>query len=78
MVKTGQIVKVKVLEVDLQRMRIALTMRLDDMPGQQARRDSDAGGGPRGNDAARQPFAKPVKQARGPSAMALAFAKLKK
>ncbi len=29
-VKTGEIVKVKVLEVDIQRKRIALTMRLDD------------------------------------------------
>lgn len=30
MVKAGDIVKVKVLEVDLQRKRIALTMRLDE------------------------------------------------
>jgi uncharacterized protein len=29
-VKTGDVVKVKVMEVDLQRKRIALTMRLDD------------------------------------------------
>jgi uncharacterized protein len=33
-VKSGDIVKVKVLEVDLQRKRIALTMRLSDQPGQ--------------------------------------------
>jgi len=32
-VKAGDIVKVKVLEVDLARKRIALTMRLDDSPG---------------------------------------------
>ncbi len=32
-VKTGEIVKVKVLEVDLPRQRIALSMRLDDEPG---------------------------------------------
>jgi uncharacterized protein len=32
-VKPGQIVKVKVLEVDKPRKRIALTMRLDDQPG---------------------------------------------
>jgi uncharacterized protein len=32
-VKAGDIVKVKVLEVDLARQRIALTMRLDDAPG---------------------------------------------
>ena len=31
-VKPGQIVKVKVLEVDVKRQRIALTMRLDDAP----------------------------------------------
>lgn len=31
-VKLGQIVRVKVLDVDLKRQRIALTMRLDDVP----------------------------------------------
>jgi uncharacterized protein len=40
-VKTGDIVKVKVMEVDLQRKRIALTMRLDEQPGEgPARRSS--------------------------------------
>ncbi len=33
-VKPGQIVKVKVLDVDLKRQRIALTMRLEDVPRQ--------------------------------------------
>lgn len=33
-VKAGDIVKVKVLEVDLQRKRIALTMRPDEQPGE--------------------------------------------
>ncbi|HAE9267990.1 TPA_asm: RNA-binding transcriptional accessory protein [Salmonella enterica] len=37
-VKAGDIVKVKVLEVDLQRKRIALTMRLDEQPGETAAR----------------------------------------
>jgi len=32
-VKAGQVVTVKVMEVDLQRKRIALSMRLDDVPG---------------------------------------------
>ena len=32
-VKPGQIVKVKVLDVDVKRQRISLTMRLDDVPG---------------------------------------------
>ncbi|MGY0651822.1 Tex family protein [Luteimonas sp. A537] len=49
-VKAGDIVKVKVLEVDVARKRIALTRRLDDTQApreerQEARRD----GGPRGN-----------------------------
>jgi uncharacterized protein len=47
-VKAGDIVKVKVMEVDLPRKRIALSMRLDDVPGEArtgrpAQRD-DAGG----------------------------------
>ena len=33
-VKAGEIVKVKVMEVDLQRKRIALSMRLDEQPGE--------------------------------------------
>ncbi|EPI8559308.1 Tex family protein [Vibrio fluvialis] len=37
MVKAGDIVKVKVMEVDVQRKRIALTMRLNDEPGQESR-----------------------------------------
>ncbi|ENM6578087.1 RNA-binding transcriptional accessory protein [Vibrio fluvialis] len=36
-VKAGDIVKVKVMEVDVQRKRIALTMRLNDEPGQERR-----------------------------------------
>jgi uncharacterized protein len=55
-VKAGDIVKVKVMEVDLPRQRIALSMRLDDEPGQQARggrpangNDNPRGGGPRDN-----------------------------
>ncbi|GEM78153.1 Tex family protein [Vibrio superstes] len=36
-VKTGDIVKVKVMEVDIQRKRIALSMRLNDQPGQDNR-----------------------------------------
>ena len=33
-VKAGDIVKVKVMEVDIPRKRIALTMRMDDQPGE--------------------------------------------
>jgi len=35
-VKAGDIVKVKVMEVDIARKRIALTMRLDDVPGEES------------------------------------------
>ncbi|MDX7998682.1 RNA-binding transcriptional accessory protein [Xenorhabdus sp. Reich] len=44
-VKTGDIVKVKVMDVDLNRKRIALTMRLDEQPGETpARRGGSQGG----------------------------------
>jgi len=79
-VKPGQIVKVKVLEVDVKRQRIALTMRLDDVPGQQPVRSGGGGaGGGQGRD--RRPQDRRPQQSRDPapmSAMALAFAKLKK
>ncbi|MDO4905582.1 MAG: Tex family protein [Lautropia sp.] len=53
-VKTGDLVKVKVLEVDIKRQRIALTMRLSDTPGAQngggtGRADGARGQGPRGD-----------------------------
>ena len=72
-VKTGQIVKVKVLEVDVARGRISLTMKLDAAP---ARRD-----GPRENRyeaAGRGHGSRPRHDdAAAPSAMAAAFAKLR-
>lgn len=74
-VKTGDIVKVKVLEVDLARKRISLTMKLDAKP---------AGKGDSGANTFRQPGrgerapAQGARQAapQGQSAMAAAFAKL--
>lgn len=42
-VKAGDIVKVKVLDVDLPRKRIALTMRLDEQPGDSNARSSGNG-----------------------------------
>ncbi|MET0328937.1 MAG: Tex family protein [Luteimonas sp.] len=39
-VKAGDIVKVKVLEVDVARKRIALTRRMDDVPGEKPTRES--------------------------------------
>ncbi|MFT6116781.1 MAG: hypothetical protein ACJARY_002398 [Candidatus Azotimanducaceae bacterium] len=50
-VKAGEIVKVKVLEIDLDRKRVALTMRLDDeLPSEesQASKQANPGGGARG------------------------------
>ena len=72
-VKAGQVVKVKVLEVDEKRKRIALTMRMNDAPG-------NAAGRPQ---ASRESRGKPesVKpnhaSAQTGGAMAAAFAKLK-
>ena len=74
-VKAGEVVKVKVLEVDAARKRIALTMRLDD----------EAGGATKGNRSSESKHferrdRKPQRNDRAPtnSAMADAFAKLKR
>ena len=86
-VKPGQIVKVKVMEVDEKRQRISLTMRLDDVPGT-GLRSSDTR--PEANaDAARNPRDRlPPEPKRAPArvepkpggaiALALERAKLKK
>ncbi len=79
-VKTGDIVKVKVVEVDLARQRISLTMKLDAATGPKgsgasrdnsfrppARNERSGGGAGRGA---------PQQQSQGQSAMAAAFAKL--
>ncbi|ELK2037015.1 RNA-binding transcriptional accessory protein [Vibrio vulnificus] len=80
-VKAGDIVKVKVMEVDVQRKRIALSMRLNDEPGQDNR--SQRSTAPRGQQERRAPS--PRRQdndntlggAMG-GAFAAAFAKAKK
>jgi uncharacterized protein len=41
-VKAGDIVKVKVMDVDIPRKRIALTMRMDDQPGEKSERRAPA------------------------------------
>ncbi|HEU0187988.1 MAG TPA: Tex family protein [Gallionellaceae bacterium] len=72
-VKAGQVVKVKVLEVDEKRKRIALTMRLGDSAPQ-------AGSKPEGrdrNDAKRLAQHQQSRPAAANNAMAAAFAKLK-
>lgn len=67
-VKTGDIVKVKVLEVDLQRKRIALTMRLDEQPGETAsRRPAAPSSGRDGGAGARKPQAKGNPRAAAPA-----------
>ena len=75
-VKAGQIVKVKVLEVDLQRQRIALTMRMGDEPTQGKRQDSTPGA--RGNAGQQRPQQRGTGPAPAGNAMAAAFARLKR
>ncbi|MDR2990528.1 MAG: S1 RNA-binding domain-containing protein, partial [Burkholderiaceae bacterium] len=71
-VKTGQIVKVKVLEVDLARKRIGLTMRLDAQPAPRGaeNRHEPANRASRGSGRARED------SRAAPTAMAAAFARL--
>ncbi len=77
-VKTGDIVKVKVLEVDVARKRISLTMKLDAAParkdGPRDNRYEPARGGPRGGYAGGQGGGQ--RQSEPAGAMASAFAKL--
>ncbi|MBG0760553.1 RNA-binding transcriptional accessory protein [Vibrio cidicii] len=79
-VKAGDIVKVKVMEVDVQRKRIALSMRLNDEPGQDNR--SQRGAAPRSAQERRSPRRdEPQSNALGGAmggAFAAAFAKAKK
>jgi uncharacterized protein len=81
-VKAGQIVKVKVLEVDAKRKRIALTMRLTDtadktsekpQAAQRPQRDNRGQGKPAGGKPDRAPAPTPMG-----GAMAAAFSKLKR
>ena len=74
-VKAGQIVKVKVVEVDVQRKRIALTMRLDAPPLPTEERHS-RGDDRRSHATNRQPMPRPAQQPE--NAMAAAFASLKR
>jgi uncharacterized protein len=77
-VKPGQIVKVKVMDVDVKRQRISLTMRLDDAAGTSSRSGGAAPGPrePRPSEPKRDPEPKP--QPGGAIALALERAKLKK
>ena len=78
-VKAGDIVKVKVLEVDLPRRRIALTMKLQETPAApSARRENQAAAGrpSRPTPAAPGPGRAPQPPASSATSMAAAFAKL--
>jgi uncharacterized protein len=77
-VKAGQVVRVKVLEVDVKRKRIALTMRLTDSAPQPGSRPEQRGDR---NDAKRLGQHQRQQERSAPAAggaMAAAFAKLKK
>ncbi|MFQ2315128.1 Tex family protein [Aeromonas dhakensis] len=77
-VKAGDIVRVKVLEVDVPRKRISLTMRLDEKAGQQARKPAEprhTGNNAKPKQAPRQ--SAPTDGAMG-NAFAAALSKLKK
>jgi uncharacterized protein len=83
-VKPGQIVKVKVIDVDVKRQRIGLTMRLDDASGTgsrsgDARADANAGAArdPRDRHPP-EPKRPPGRDSQFGDAMAIALAKLKK
>ncbi len=60
MVKAGVIVKVKVMDVDIPRKRIALSMRMDDQPGEKS--DSRAGDGGNRRDSGGKPSARNGRQ----------------
>ena len=78
-VKTGQLVKVKVMEVDVARARIGLSMRLDDEPGAASnQRASNHSTEKRSNQTNRSSnHNRNERSSSGQTAMAAAFAKLK-
>ncbi|GAB4567789.1 MAG: Tex family protein [Rhizobacter sp.] len=76
-VKTGDIVKVKVLEVDMARKRISLTMKLDATVAPRGERGDNSYRPPARGERAGGPARAPAQaQPQGASAMAAAFAKL--
>jgi uncharacterized protein len=79
-VKAGQVVKVKVLEVDVKRKRIALTMRLTDSAPQPGSRPEQRGDRTDRSRMAQQQQrdGRQSRDQQPQSSMAAAFAKLKK
>ncbi|MFO1412702.1 MAG: Tex family protein [Burkholderiales bacterium] len=76
-VKAGAVVTVKVMEVDLTRKRIALSMRLSDEPGARDGSGARAGAAPRERPAGRDRAPRPAPAA-PPGALAAAFARAKR
>ncbi len=79
-VKAGQVVKVKVQEVDLKRQRIALTMRLNDpVPDAAARQsNADPAAGRGRQERLSRPSTPPAPAENRPSALAEAFARARR
>jgi uncharacterized protein len=80
LVKPGQIVKVKVLDVDVKRQRISLTMRLDDAPQASSRAPETRGETSPRDRQSPEPKRTPIRESKPGGAIALALerAKLKK
>ena len=76
-VKAGQVVKVKVLEIDIKRQRVALTMRLNDTPIRNANTNTGGSFQAKPSQTARQTASLQTAVPQGGNAMAEAFAKLK-
>jgi len=76
-VKTGDIVKVQVVEVDVARKRIALTMKLGAAPARQGSAGDNRFQGATHNQRGRPGQGAPQQQASPSNAMSSAFAKLK-
>ncbi len=79
-VKAGQVVKVKVLEVDIARKRIGLSMRMHDEPGQERARGGqrDRARGERPARTEERPRRERRPEPEPPNAFAQAFAKLRR
>jgi uncharacterized protein len=54
-VKSGQVVRVKVIDVDVDRQRIGLTLRLNDTPQRGQGKPADRAGAPRRDDGRQRP-----------------------
>ncbi len=76
-VKAGDIVKVKVMEVDIPRNRVGLSMRMSDTPGAKTDGPQRSGGRPRSNAPRSERHAREDKPAPANAAMAALFANAK-